>query len=63
MLVAAHNQDLAAARAQGFRTAFVVRSTEHGPNQKMDLRAEEQWDVISGNFEELADKLACPPLA
>ncbi|MGA7329304.1 MAG: haloacid dehalogenase type II [Rhodomicrobium sp.] len=62
MLVAAHNQDLAAARNQGFCTAFVLRPAEHGPHQQTDLRAEDQWDVIAGNFEELADKLACPPL-
>ncbi len=61
MLVAAHNQDLAAARTLGFRTAFVLRPSEHGPNQHTDLRAEDQWDLIAGNFEELADKLCCLP--
>src|SRR5678816_3660758 len=31
LMVAAHNGDLAAASAQGFRTAFVPRPAEHGP--------------------------------
>ena len=36
-LVAAHNGDLAAARAAGFRTAFVARPTERGAGQTTDL--------------------------
>jgi 2-haloacid dehalogenase len=57
MLVAAHNSDLAAARAIGFKTAFVLRPTEHGPNQQTDLRHEADWDVIAASFEDLADQL------
>ncbi len=60
MLVAAHNSDLAAARALGFRTAFVVRPAEHGPDQKTDLEAEQDWDAAATSIEELADKLHCP---
>ncbi len=60
MLVAAHNGDLAAAQAVGFRTGFVVRPTEHGPSQRSDLRAERDWDIIAASFIELADKLNCP---
>src|SRR5215469_5386680 len=60
MLVAAHNNDLAAARAVGFKTAFVLRPAEHGPNQQTDLRAEEYWDLVAASFEDLADKLQCP---
>ncbi len=37
MMVAAHNDDLAAARAEGLKTAFVPRPTEHGPDQTTDL--------------------------
>jgi 2-haloacid dehalogenase len=61
MLVAAHNADLSAAAAQGFRTAFVVRPTEHGPKQKTDLRAERAWDVVTESFSGLADVMGCPP--
>ncbi|MGN6525722.1 MAG: haloacid dehalogenase type II [Burkholderiaceae bacterium] len=40
-MVAAHNGDLAAARACGLRTAFVRRPTEHGAGQTTDLDAQE----------------------
>ncbi len=63
MLVAAHNYDLGAARALGFKTALVFRKTEHGPDQKTDLTAKENWDVITDSFENLATALKCPPLA
>ena len=55
-LVAAHNSDLAAARQCGYMTAFVARPTEHGPGQTTDLKAEEDWDVIARDFNDLADK-------
>jgi len=58
-LVAAHNGDLAAARKAGLRTAFVLRPTEHGPQQATDTRAESDWDVAAGSFEELAERLGC----
>jgi len=58
-LVAAHNGDLAAARKAGLRTAFVLRPTEHGPQQATDTRAESEWDVVAGSFEELAERLGC----
>ena len=56
-LVAAHNGDLAAARACGLRTAFVPRPTEHGPGQKTDLAPEQDWDVVAADFMALADAL------
>ncbi len=56
-MVAAHNSDLAAARACGLATAFVPRPTEHGPGQTRDLRPEQDWDMIARDFGELADKL------
>jgi 2-haloacid dehalogenase len=57
MMVAAHNGDLAAARAAGMRTAFVARPTEHGPQQRSDLVAEADWDVVAVDFLDLADRL------
>ncbi len=57
MMVAAHNSDLRAARSHGMRTGFVPRPTEYGPNQKTDLKAEEDWDVIAKDFGELAAAL------
>jgi len=59
MLVAAHNGDLAAASAVGFRTAFVRRPTEHGPNQSRDIKPEQRWDVVAESMVDLADKLGC----
>jgi 2-haloacid dehalogenase len=59
MMVAAHNYDLRAARSHGMRTAFVPRPTEYGPNQKTDLKAEEDWHVIANDFGELASAMKC----
>jgi 2-haloacid dehalogenase len=59
MMVAAHNADLVAAGALGFRTAFVARPTEHGPLQTSDLRAEHPFDVVAVDFRDLADRLGC----
>ena len=56
-LVAAHNGDLAAARRCGFRTAFIHRPMEHGPDQTADLRPEEDWDAVANDIEDLARQL------
>ncbi len=53
-LVAAHNNDLAAARRCGFRAAFIPRPTEHGPHQTTDLEPEEDWDAVANDIEDLA---------
>jgi 2-haloacid dehalogenase len=58
-MVAAHNADLAAARQCGLRTVFVVRPREHGPNQTTDLRADHDWDIVTGSLTEVADALGC----
>ncbi|MBI1965632.1 MAG: haloacid dehalogenase type II [Betaproteobacteria bacterium] len=57
MMVAAHNYDLKNARSHGMRTAFVARPTEYGPLQTENLVAEEDWDIVAGDFGELATKL------
>jgi 2-haloacid dehalogenase len=58
MMVAAHNGDLAAAKAQGLRTAFVARPMEHGPGQTTDLAPDPACvDVAAKDFIELAEKL------
>jgi 2-haloacid dehalogenase len=59
MMVAAHNGDLAAARARGFHTAFVNRPLEHGPNKTPDVAPEHDFDVIADSFTDLATKLGC----
>jgi 2-haloacid dehalogenase len=59
LMVAAHNGDLLAAAACGFRTAFVARPNEHGPCQRRDLRAEHTFDVVADDFVDLARLLGC----
>lgn len=56
-LVAAHNGDLAAARACGLRTAFVSRPTEHGSGQTTDLHPDQDWDMVIGDLLEMAERL------
>ena len=57
-MVAAHNNDLASARACGLKTAFVPRAQEYGPGQTTDLVAEQDWDIVSANFGALSEALA-----
>lgn len=59
MLVAAHNGDLAAAAKCGLATGFVGRPSEYGPHQKVDFKADRDWDVVATSFEDLAAKLGC----
>ncbi len=59
MMAAAHNGDLAAARACGLRTAFFARPTEYGPHQVRDFVADAPWDVIAADIEDLATRLGC----
>jgi 2-haloacid dehalogenase len=57
MMAAAHNGDLAAARKCGLMTAFFPRPTEYGPHQKRDFAADQDWDVVASDIEDLAAKL------
>ncbi len=59
MMVAAHNNDLAAAQSFGLKTAFVPRVTEYGPHQDRDFVADGNWDYVVTDFNDLADKLGC----
>ena len=59
MLVAAHNSDLLAAAACGFKTAFVPRPTEYGPDQVTDQSPEADFDIVAEDFVELAVHLGC----
>lgn len=58
MMVAAHKDDLHAARACGLRTAFVPRPKEHGPAVKVDVSREPAFDVHARDFNDLARQLA-----
>lgn len=57
MMTAAHQRDLAAARAQGLRTCFIPRPTEYGPERHGETEATEAWDVIAADLEDLAHRL------
>jgi 2-haloacid dehalogenase len=53
-LVAAHNNDLNAARGCGFRTAFFYRPAESGPG-RTPPGPNQEWDTIVHDFGELAE--------
>jgi len=52
-LVAAHNNDLAAARKCGLRTAFIYRPDESGPG-RTPPGPDQEWDIVAGDFNDLA---------
>ena len=56
-MVACHNFDLDAARASGFKTAFVRRPDEWGPPGPPDPHANPDCDIIVDTFPELAEAL------
>ncbi|OGA26869.1 MAG: haloacid dehalogenase, type II [Betaproteobacteria bacterium RIFCSPLOWO2_12_FULL_67_28] len=57
MLVAAHKDDLYAAKACGLRTAFVRRPLEYGPKVRADLKPERAFDCNADDFLDLASQL------
>lgn len=57
VMVAAHNDDLHAARACGLATAFVPRPAEHGADQTTDLAPEADWDFVAPDLVALASML------
>jgi 2-haloacid dehalogenase len=56
-MVACHNFDLDAAKAVGFKTAFVRRPDEWGPEGPPDPEPNPIHDIIVDSFPELAAKL------
>jgi 2-haloacid dehalogenase len=58
MMVAAHPPDLAAARAVGFRSAFVSRTHEHGAARVAQAPTDPDADITATDFNDLADQLA-----
>ena len=59
LMVAAHLHDLEGARAVGYRTAFVPRLLEYGPDGNSDREADQPFDVTAADFAELAQLLDC----
>lgn len=59
MLVAAHQDDLAAARACGLQTAYIERPFEFGNNHPKDVSTNLSNSYHAVNFLELAVQLGC----
>jgi 2-haloacid dehalogenase len=59
MLVAAHHEDLAAARACGLRTAYVERPLEFGAAQPKDVSPHPENDLHASDLLDLASRLGC----
>ena len=57
MMAAAHNADLGGARKNGLMTAFWPRPNEYGPHQKRDYTADQDWDYVAKDIEDLATQL------
>jgi 2-haloacid dehalogenase len=57
MMVAAHNDDLAAARGAGLQTAFIARPLEYGAGQATELMAQADWTCIARDLNDLAAQL------
>ncbi len=59
MLVAAHHDDLAGARACGLRTAYIERPAEFGPGVPKDIAPDPQDTLHARDIGHLADLLGC----
>jgi 2-haloacid dehalogenase len=59
MLVAAHHDDLAAARACGLQTAYVERPGEFGVDRPKDVSPEPANTWHARDFDDLADQFGC----
>jgi 2-haloacid dehalogenase len=57
LMVACHNFDLNAAHKAGFRTAFVRRPDEWGPEGPPDSKPNMAYDFIEDNFEALRQRV------
>ena len=57
LMVAAHNHDLEGARSVGFRTAFISRPLEWGPEGGADTATDGEFDIIAQDFHDLATQL------
>lgn len=57
LMVACHNFDLNAAQAAGFRTAFVRRPDEWGPEGPPDPHPNRDYDFIDAGFAALSGKV------
>ena len=59
MMVAAHQDDLAHARASGLQTAYIERPQEYGPSQAKDVSPNAENTLHAKSLIELAGMLDC----
>ncbi len=65
LMVAAHEDDLRAARQQGMKTAYVHRPFEYGKDKLFDIaevndyKGDREWDIVSIDLNDLAKQLGC----
>ena len=59
LMVAAHEGDLKAAQAIGFKTAYVFRPDEMGPDGGKNFDPDLPYDYVTHDFHELATALGC----
>ncbi len=57
MMVACHKYDIRAAAQLGFRTAFISRPLEFGPDGQVDTTYDDAFDINARDFLDLADQL------
>ena len=57
MMVAAHQNDLLAAAAQGLKTAFVPRPMEFGPDRQPDPTPDPSFNLVAADFRDLATQM------
>jgi 2-haloacid dehalogenase len=57
MMVAAHSNDLNAARGCGLQTGFVYRPNEHGPGGRADKARKGEFDIVAADILDLASQL------
>lgn len=57
LMVAAHKNDLLAARAAGCKTAFIPRPLEYGPENVPDIKPDPEFDITANDFNLLADQM------
>jgi 2-haloacid dehalogenase len=57
--VAAHQDDLAHARAAGLKTAYIERPLEYGPSQPKDVSANPENTLHARDIVDLAELLGC----
>ncbi len=60
MLVAAHHDDLAAARECGLKTAYIERPAEFGVDAIKDVSARPENDFHASDFNQLAQMISTP---